>query len=791
MQHDDSLIVKQCSRSARNQPFILPTGLVLLAACAPELQLQGRQMLQLVENSPSTAAPTGWLVIATDADTPSDQLEWSVTDRRFVLQDSPDGNGKLMAVRAGQQFDFEAEQNSAGILPVSVLVWDGSNVAVLSIPVQLTDINDHHPVFAKSTLTVELASSTAHQPLWQAQATDRDGTADRIEDRDGVGPGIWFYLTGTPALHAGQISGDMMVKKSGSSLTGLDISWSVTSVSESNGSTPLAAASLGRFAGADTDGGAVTWHLVGGLHHSHYEISGAELRLKAGQSVNYEAGNRHELAVELRGAGGDFLSRKFWIPVANQDESIPARIIETSILNFTDIRVDKGSFTTLTDHDILYYIADLMTGKSWAPLGTGRDLTYSFVKKGTNSVSVFASHYFDNPGPFHFNNAMALPQAYKTVFKSALSHFSDASLLNFAEITDSATQTGQLRGGLMWGRNHASVPGDHAGAGDIWLEAGDWFDGNAPSNAVLKTSLNTTPGDWLHFNMLHEIGHALGLAHSHEGYGSWDTNRDMGVVHNVLPWTVMSYAEYTGDDSRPDAVIANRAQMPQTLMMNDIAALKHLYGVNETVHSRDTAHTLASLSGGRDYIYATIHDASGQDSCSWADRSTMATIDMRPGAFSYFGHITHTSDADLGRNTAGGERAIEAGSGLLGIAYNTLIEKAFGGSGNDKIHGNLADNLLWGGPGGTDQLTGDAGNDVFAVKASDGSSPENADRIKDFEDGVDKIGLTGSLRFADLTLTANGSNTRITHSSGTLFEVENITPAQLSQEDFILLAEMV
>lgn len=60
MQHDDSLIVKQRSRSARNQPVILPTGLVLLAACAPELQLQGRQMLQLVENSPSTAAPTGW-----------------------------------------------------------------------------------------------------------------------------------------------------------------------------------------------------------------------------------------------------------------------------------------------------------------------------------------------------------------------------------------------------------------------------------------------------------------------------------------------------------------------------------------------------------------------------------------------------------------------------------------------------------------------------------------------------------------------------------------------------------
>jgi hypothetical protein len=91
------------ARSARSQPFILPTGLILLAACAPELQMQGRQKLRLVENSPRPAALTGWSVIATDADTPSDQLEWSVADRRFILQDSPDGTGKQLAVRAGRQ----------------------------------------------------------------------------------------------------------------------------------------------------------------------------------------------------------------------------------------------------------------------------------------------------------------------------------------------------------------------------------------------------------------------------------------------------------------------------------------------------------------------------------------------------------------------------------------------------------------------------------------------------------------------------------------------------------------
>ena len=621
--------------------------------------------------------------------------------------------------------------------------------------------------------------------------SDQDGTDDRTEIRDAADQGIWFHLTGTPALHAGQISGDIRVQKSGSSLAGLDISWSVTSVTESDGSTPLAAASLGSLAGSDTDGGTVTWHLVGGEHGHHYEVIGSELRLKAGQVISYESGNRHELAIELRGAGGDFLSRKFWVPIGNYDESSPGEIIQTIIVNFTIIQVNKGAVTTLTERgDMPHYVIDLMTGKSWAPVGSGRDLTYSFVKKGTDSDSVFASNYFDNPGPFNFNNAMAVPETYKSLFKSALSQFADATLLNFTEITDSATQTGQLCTGLMWGRNHAGIPGNSVWAGDIWLEAQDWYEGSGASNAVPKTGLTLLPGDWLHFNMLHEIGHALGLAHSHEAHGSWGITKDVGVNHNALPWTVMSYAEFVHDDSTSSSIIANRAQMPQTLMMNDIAALQHLYGVNESVNAGDTAHTLASLSGGRDYIYATIHDASGQDSFSWADQSTKAEIDIRPGSFSYFGHITETSDSDLGRQTDGGDRAIEAGSGLLGIAYNTVIEKAFGGSGNDWIHGNLADNLLWGGPGGKDWLIGDAGNDIFAIKASDAATPENADRINDFIDGVDKIGLAGSLRFADLTLTASGNGTRIAISSGTLFEVGSIAPANLTQEDFVLLTEI-
>ena len=51
----------------------------------------------------------------------------------------------------------------------------------------------------------------------------------------------------------------------------------------------------------------------------------------------------------------------------------------------------------------------------------------------------------------------------------------------------------------------------------------------------------------------------------------------------------------------------------------------------------------------------------------------MATINLNDGDFSYFGNITGANDSDLDN------LYMETGDGLLGIAYDAIIENAKGG----------------------------------------------------------------------------------------------------------------
>jgi hypothetical protein len=769
-------------------------------------------------------------------------------------------------------------RNQPFILPVSVLVWDRSNVAVLSIPVQLTDINDHHPVFAKSTLTVELASSTAHQPLWQAQATDRDGTAAhnsltyslgpsadrdnfRIDSKTGVvyarenlaSGGSW-QLNIIASDGEFSTSQSVTLTRPGLSFT----SPAAITVAENHtanvGSVMVSAAVIHTPNVTGDDGQPISWALSGtdaaAFHMNHVG------QIWFRQSPDFESKSSYSIVLTAR-SGSQSISQTLAITVTNVDEkpidiqfnpnpptisdglSVAGKIASISIL---DDALGTGSFIYLGTSDqndeptsqIEYRPA---SQELWLKAGyeIRQDLllkTFGYVSGSGSGSAKFVEHLITITDLMDHK-----PSAFSLSAQAASLHETTSSRTKLATLTVTDDAHGSWSAALSG--SQASL--FEIAANALWLKAGAGLDASQTWKYVLNLSITgsrrgqlpddqtftLTVADDINdppdFNG--ETGPATGLQDrpfSWQIPASWITDRDSSQIslsafllnednsRTALPapgasnsgWLFFNPASWAfsgqpGCDDTGGYNIIVRAQdnglagTNQPLRSAEGPLVigigkEQTGGANTDVMTGTDFADILHGGAGSDRIYA-----SDQDSLSWADQSKMATIDMRPGAFSYFGHITHTSDADLGRNTAGGERAIEAGSGLLGIAYNTLIEKAFGGSGNDKIHGNLADNLLWGGPGGTDQLTGDAGNDVFAVKASDGSSPENADRIKDFEDGVDKIGLTGSLRFADLTLTANGSNTRITHSSGTLFEVENITPAQLSQEDFILLAEIV
>ncbi|MGJ3245542.1 MAG: calcium-binding protein [Elainellaceae cyanobacterium] len=102
-----------------------------------------------------------------------------------------------------------------------------------------------------------------------------------------------------------------------------------------------------------------------------------------------------------------------------------------------------------------------------------------------------------------------------------------------------------------------------------------------------------------------------------------------------------------------------------------------------------------------------------------------------------------------------------------------------GGNGNDVLNGGSGDDILDGGKG-RDQYRGQGGSDVFVIREGQGR-----DRILDFKDGVDVIGLAKGLEFEDLSFNQQGNNTLIRVEDEKLAIVKGVAVDQLSAEDFV------
>jgi hypothetical protein len=123
---------------------------------------------------------------------------------------------------------------------------------------------------------------------------------------------------------------------------------------------------------------------------------------------------------------------------------------------------------------------------------------------------------------------------------------------------------------------------------------------------------------------------------------------------------------------------------------------------------------------------------------------------------------------------------------LFGAAGNDFLyggqdnDTLRGSSGNDNLNGDFGNDYLEGGTG-TDALNGGAGNDVFVLPSSGAvSTVFQADRIKDFGNGFDLIGLTDGLTQANLQLIQTGSDTAILFNGLYLGVVERTTPGALN-----------
>jgi serralysin len=194
---------------------------------------------------------------------------------------------------------------------------------------------------------------------------------------------------------------------------------------------------------------------------------------------------------------------------------------------------------------------------------------------------------------------------------------------------------------------------------------------------------------------LHEIGHALGLSHP-GNYNVLPNGQTITYDGNAVyredshQYTVMSYF----DETITHANFVDTFAM--TPLLDDIAALQRLYGVNLTTRTGDTVYGFNSNTGSASYtitgpdqhVVFAVWDAGGNDTLDFSGYTMSQSITLEQEQFSSVGGLEFN----------------------VVIAKGAVIENAIGGSGSDLILGNSIDNTLIGN-GGDDVIAGRAGND--------------------------------------------------------------------------------
>jgi hypothetical protein len=392
------------------------------------------------------------------------------------------------------------------------------------------------------------------------------------------------------------------------------------------------------------------------------------------------------------------------------------------------------------------YIDGILSGVKW---GT-TSLTFSFP----TDASFYGSNYgWGEPS----NNFKAFNPTQQAAVRTILQSYSAVANLTFTEVTESSTQHGDLRyaesdtPSTAW----AYYPSTADEGGDVWANnSKHWYD-------------NPVKGNYAWLTMIHETGHAMGLKHPQDVSGAFGA---MPLDHDSLEYSVMSYRSYIGG---PTTGYTNGStSYPQTLMMYDIAALQTLYGANYNTNSGDTVYTWSATTGqmylngvgqgapAGNKIFMTIWDGGGNDTYDLSNYTTNVTVNLQPGQW------TTTSATQLAALGSGHYAAGNIANSLL-FNNNTasLIENAVGGSGNDTLIGNVADNHLTGGAG-NDTLDGVAGSNtaVYSGASTDYSWVQNADgswTVTDlgsgFSEGIDTLMNIQTLKFNDTVVSLDGT----------------------------------
>lgn len=383
--------------------------------------------------------------------------------------------------------------------------------------------------------------------------------------------------------------------------------------------------------------------------------------------------------------------------------------------------------------------------KSWngnGVIGKEADVTYSFPEWQYNQYNIGRN-----------TKLSAFTQQQQEQAEMALQSWSDLANITFTK--NSAAQPSNITFGnyVGQGQAYAMMPFSYAGRDYRGhnTDGQSWFNINysqASQRDGLYSNLHPELGNYGRMTITHEIGHTLGLNHPgnyNAGQGN-PTYRNASYAEDTRQYSSMSYwhEANTGGD--------NRGHYASAPLMDDIAAIQRLYGANMETRTGDTVYGFNSnserdfftIKGADHKLVFSVWDAGGNDTFDFSGYRENQNINLNQASFSDVGGLKKN----------------------VSIAKGVTIENAIGGSGNDVIVGNDANNFINGGQGndviygggGQDVLQGGAGIDIFVYKNVSESALDSADKIMDFETGVDKInfsffntaaGKPGFIHFAD------------------------------------------
>lgn len=349
------------------------------------------------------------------------------------------------------------------------------------------------------------------------------------------------------------------------------------------------------------------------------------------------------------------------------------------------------------------YVAAYLVDPTWKNYLPGQVVTYSFLKNFPIDDYPESSLTKDNYIRKNFNGFGEFTSEQRSAVRSIFADIEKITNVTFQEVTVDPMQA-SIRFGMaamQIGGFNARMPVNAAGISNPRLINDIYMPNTAGSRDV-------SLGEYAYVTLIHEILHALGLRHPNQ------TETLPYQAFQARDVTVMSYA------NAPSSVDINGI----TPLIGDIGALQALLGNNLQSNAGNTIYTLLDQAAPKGVtIYdgkiilsnerRAIYDASGFDTVDASRRTVGLTLDLTPYSLS-------------GEN----------GNLLFGIADGVVIENAIGGSGNDKLTGNEADNELTGGKG-NDILYGREGVDSYLFDGSFGK-----DIVAD-TDGFGQIKING------------------------------------------------